>query len=216
MATEKELDMEKEYKNIIFDLGNVLVRLDSDGCMKAFADLGLGRFLSSEAHPEGHELMHSLCLGLISTEEFCDKTRTLSGLPLSDEQIKDAANKMLVDIPDRKKEILLQLRSRGKKVYLLSNTLDIHWDYCVSKLFPYKSYGIDDYFDMVFLSQRLHMEKPSPEIYREVVSRTEVKAEETLFIDDLEENCVSAQRSVGWDVFQNKGFDDWLKLCQTR
>lgn len=216
MATEKELDMEKEYKNIIFDLGNVLVRLDSDGCMKAFADLGLGRFLSSEAHPEGHELMHSLCLGLISTEEFCDKTRTLSGLPLSDALIKDAANKMLVDIPDRKKEILLQLRRRGKKVYLLSNTLDIHWDYCVGKLFPYKGYGVDDYFDMVFLSQRLHMEKPSPEIYREVVSRTGVKAEETLFIDDLEENCVSAQRSVGWDVFQNKAFDDWLKLCQTR
>lgn len=95
--------MEKEYKNIIFDLGNVLVKLDTDGCMKAFGALGLGQFLDSKTHPESHELMHSLCLGLISTEEFCENTRKLSGLPLSDEQIKDAANKMLVDIPDRRR-----------------------------------------------------------------------------------------------------------------
>lgn len=61
--------------------------------------------------------MHNLGLGLISTSQFCNAIRSLSGLPITDRQIVDAANAMLVEIPDRKKEILLRLRKEGKKVF---------------------------------------------------------------------------------------------------
>lgn len=204
--------MNKEYSNIIFDLGDVLVRLDSDGCMKAFKNLGLGEYLDAAKHPEGHELMHNLGLGLISTSQFCDSIRSLSGLPVTDRQIVDAANAMLVEIPDRKKEILLRLRKEGKKVFLLSNTIDIHWDYCVANLFPYAGHGVDDYFDRLFLSQRMHLEKPDPEIYKEVVRQTGIDPADTLYIDDLPDNCASARQTVGWTVFRNEHFDDWLQL----
>lgn len=201
-----------EYKNIIFDLGNVLVRLNSEGCMNAFAELGLAQYLDPRKHTDGAELMQKLGLGLISTEDFCNNVRKISGLDITNKQIIDAANVMLVEIPKHKLDILLSLRAKGKKVYLLSNTIDIHWDYCASKLFPYKGHTVDDYFDRIFLSQRLHLSKPNPQIFEEVVRQTGISSNDTLFIDDLQVNCEAAQKSVGWNVFQNKHFDDWLSL----
>lgn len=200
------------YKNIIFDLGNVLVRLNSDGCMKAFAALGLAPYLDLSQHSEGPELMHKLGLGLISTKEFCDGVRTLSGLPITDREIIDTANVMLGEIPTRKMDVLLSLRAKGKRVFLLSNTIDIHWDYCVEHLFPYDGHSVDDYFEQVFLSQRMHLDKPDQRIFKEVVRQTGIIPADTLFIDDLPANCKAAQESVGWHVFQNKNFDDWLEL----
>lgn len=200
------------YKNVIFDLGNVLVRLDSDGCMRAFAELGLAQYLDPKQHPEGFELMHKVGLGVITTEEFCDGVRALSGTNVTNRQIIDAANVMLAGIPHNKLDELLRLRSRGKHVFLLSNTIDIHWDYCVEKLFPYDGHTVSDYFEQVFLSQRMHLEKPDPRIFEEVVRQTGVATDETLFIDDLPANCEAAQKSAGWHVFQNKNFDDWLAL----
>lgn len=203
---------ETAFDNIIFDLGNVLVRLNSDGCMKAFADLGLAAYLNPREHSEGPKLMHQLGLGLISTEDFCQGVRSLSGLAITDQQIIDAANVMLAEIPHRKLDMLLSLRNQGKHVFLLSNTIDIHWDYCVNNLFPYNGHTVDDYFERVFLSQRMHLDKPDPRIFIEVAKQTHADPDKTLFIDDLEANCNTARQSAGWHVFQNKSFDDWLKL----
>ena len=200
------------YKNIIFDLGNVIVKLNSDGCMKAFAELGLAPYLDPKQHSEGFELMRKLGLGLISTEDFCNGVRNLSGLSITDKQIIDAANVMLAEIPHNKLDVLLSLRSQGKRVFLLSNTIDIHWDYCVENLFPYNGHTVDDYFEKVFLSQRMHLDKPDHRIFEEVVRQTGIAPNDTLFIDDLEANCNAAKEAVGWNVFQNTNFDDWLEL----
>lgn len=204
----------EKYKNIIFDLGNVLVRLNSEGCMEAFAKLGLSEYLDPRKRHEGAELMHKLGLGLITTEEFCSSIRQISGLSITDRQIIDAANVMLDEIPHRKLDILLKLRAEGKHVFLLSNTIDIHWDYCVENLFPYDGHTVDDYFERTFLSQRIHLDKPNPAIFKEVVSQTGIKPDETLFIDDLAANCNAARDSVGWHVFQNNSFDEWIELTK--
>ena len=113
-----------------------------------------------------------------------------------------------VEIPDEKKRRLLDLRVRGHRVFLLSNTNSIHWDYCVEQLFPYKNYGVADYFERIFLSQEMHLQKPDAEIFNEVLRQTGIRAEDSIFIDDLPENCEAA-RSVGIQAFQNTNFDDW-------
>lgn len=209
-----------EYKNIIFDLGNVLVRLDSQACMNAFKAIGMGRLVDMENCPEAKQLMGKLGVGMITTEAFCDEARLLTGSTASNEQIKDAANKMLVEIPDEKKLRLLALRDKGYRLFLLSNTIDIHWDYCVEHLFPLittglngrkREYGVEHYFERVFLSQRLHLSKPDAKIYQTVIDNTGIIPSETLFIDDLKENCEAAEK-LGIHTFQNKEFDDWLGL----
>lgn len=194
-------------RHIIFDLGNVLVRLDAEACRAAFRQLGMETLLDRR-HDEAQATMQQLGLGQISIQNFCQKARELSGSQATDEAVCRAANAMLIEIPDEKKRRLLRLRAHGHRVYLLSNTNAIHWDYCVTRLFPYRNYGVADYFDRIFLSQEMHLQKPDPEIFHEVLRQTGIRPEDSLFIDDLAENCEAA-RNVGMQTFQNKDFDDW-------
>ena len=200
-----------QYKNIIFDLGNVLVKLNPEGCIGAFKAIGMGELVDSNPQSEGMKLMSKLGVGMITTEEFCDAARKLTGTDVTNEEIIDAANKMLVEIPDEKKERLLQLKKVGYRLFLLSNTIDVHWDYCVEHLFPYQKYGVEDYFEQCFLSQRMHLAKPNARIYEEVIRQANIHPDETLFIDDLKENCEAAEK-LGIHTFQNVKFDDWLAL----
>ena len=204
-----------QYKNIIFDLGNVLVKLNPEGCIGAFKAIGMGELVEQNPQSEGMMLMSKLGVGMITTEEFCDAARKLTGSDVTNEEIIDAANKMLVEIPDEKKERLLQLKKAGYRLFLLSNTIDIHWDYCVEHLFPYQSYGVEDYLEYCFLSQRMHLAKPNDRIYEEVIKQANVNPDETLFIDDLKENCEAAEK-LGIHTFQNVKFDDWLALTFVR
>ena len=204
-----------QYKNIIFDLGNVLVKLNPEGCIGAFKAIGMGELVEQNPLSEGMKLMSKLGVGMITTEEFCDAARKLTGTDVTNEDIIDAANKMLVEIPDEKKERLLQLKKAGYRLFLLSNTIDIHWDYCVELLFPYQNHGVEDYFEQCFLSQRMHLAKPNARIYEEVIRQANIHPDETLFIDDLKENCEAAEK-LGIHTFQNVKFDDWLVLTFVR
>ena len=204
-----------QYKNIIFDLGNVLVKLNPEGCIGAFKAIGMGELIEQNPQSEGMKLMSKLGVGMITTEEFCDAARKLTGSDVANEDIIDAANKMLVVIPDEKKERLLQLKKAGYRLFLLSNTIDIHWDYCVEYLFPYQNHGVEDYFEQCFLSQRMHLAKPNARIYEEVIKQANINPDETLFIDDLKENCEAAEK-LGIHTFQNVKFDDWLALTFVR
>ena len=200
-----------QYKNIIFDLGNVLVKLNPEGCIGAFKAIGMGELVEQNPQSEGMKLMSKLGVGMITTEEFCDAARKLTGSDVANEDIINAANKMLVVIPDEKKERLLLLKKAGYRLFLLSNTIDIHWDYCVEHLFSYQNHGVEDYFEQCFLSQRMHLAKPNARIYEEVIKQANINPDETLFIDDLKENCEAAEK-LGIHTFQNKKFDDWLAL----
>ena len=204
-----------QYKNIIFDLGNVLVKLNPEGCIGAFKAIGMGELVDPNPQSEGMKLMSKLGVGMITTEEFCEAARKLTGTDVTNEEIINAANKMLVVIPDEKKERLLQLKKAGYRLFLLSNTIDIHWGYCVEHLFPYQNYGVEDYFEHCFLSQRMHLAKPNARIYEEVIRQANIHPDETLFIDDLKENCEAAEK-LGIHTFQNVKFDDWLALTFVR
>ena len=200
-----------QYKNIIFDLGNVLVKLNPEGCIGAFKAIGMEELVEQNPHSEGMKLMSKLGVGMITTEAFCDAARELTGADVTNGDIIAAANKMLVVIPDEKKERLLQLKKAGYRLFLLSNTIDVHWDYCVEHLFPYQDHGVEDYFEQCFLSQRMHLAKPDARIYEEVIKLANIHPDETLFIDDLKENCEAAEK-LGIHTFQNVKFDDWLAL----
>jgi hypothetical protein len=78
----------------------------------------------------------------------------------------------------------------------ISMTLHATWidDYML------REHGITDfqsrYFDGVYYSHLIRLRKPDREIYEYVLADAEILPQETLFIDDLEEN-VKAAREVG-------------------
>ncbi len=199
------------YKNIIFDLGNVLVKLDEAATMRAFETLGWPKKDHIREYAEGLKLFQAMGVGMMSNQQFFDAFRATTHSNVTDQQITEATNAMLLYIPEEKKSKLLQLRKEGHRVFLLSNTIDLHWQYCKKNLFPMDHYGVDDYFEKAFLSQEMHMKKPDDEIFQQVINDATIDPNDTLFIDDLEVNCEAAERN-GIHSFQNKNFDDWMKL----
>lgn len=199
------------YKNIIFDLGNVLVKLDEAATMRAFETLGWPKKDHIREYAEGLKLFQAMGVGLMSNQQFFDAFRATTHSNVTDQQITEATNAMLLYIPEEKKSKLLQLRKEGHRVFLLSNTIDLHWQYCKKNLFPMDHYSVDDYFEKAFLSQEMHMKKPDDEIFQQVINDATIDPNDTLFIDDLEVNCEAAERN-GIHSFQNKNFGDWMKL----
>ena len=99
-------------KNLIIDLGGVLINLTRNRCIEAFENLGVENIREQITNNYQHkDLFERLELGTISVEQFRDDIRALSGKPLTDEQIDTAWIAMLGDVPENKLRLLLELRN---------------------------------------------------------------------------------------------------------
>ena len=178
---------------IIFDLGGVVLDLDVDLSATAFAELsGLSKeeiyrkFLDEDWSStfekgaiDAAAFRHNLCKSL-DTE-------------LSDRQIDKAWNAMLVAIPLSRLQLVDDLRNKYQ-TFVLSNTNAIHIETFKNMVVKTTSGGsITDYFDKVYYSNELGMRKPDSEIFSYVIDLNNLIPEETLFIDDMEENVIAAQ-----------------------
>lgn len=198
-------------KNLIFDFGGVLVDLNKQKTVDSFAALGIDVRAHIRDYVQGgpFALLES---GAITPREFLDVLRGMSNHEVkpSDEEITDAWNQMLVRIPARRLQALKQLRAHYR-VFLLSNTNLIHWDFSARYLFTVQGGRVEDYFEHIYLSCDLKMLKPGKEIFQEVLRRENLEAGETFFIDDSAANCAAAS-SLGIKTYCPAEADDWLPL----
>lgn len=148
--------------------------------------------------------------GLVTSAEFRDVIRQMVGKPLTDQQIDDAWNSFLVDIPTYKLDLLLKLREKYV-VYLLSNTNDIHWKWSCENVFPYRGFQVEDYFEKIYLSFEMKMVKPDTEIFETVLADANIDPKETFFIDDSEANCLAAQ-ALGISTYTPQANEDWSHI----
>lgn len=192
-------------RNLIFDLGGVLLDLNVRGMLEGFASLGLDsrQFLAKDdsdgATPvcEGMsmgKLLSDYQMGEISTEELLDTILPQCNAGTTREQLIEAWNRCVCSIPRERLAMVRSLREKGYRTYMLSNTNDLHWQHIMEQDFSEEGMGVDDIFDHVFLSQEMHLAKPDPEIYRQVVREIGAKAEDCLFVDDARVNVDSADR----------------------
>ena len=132
----------------------------------------------------------------------------MSRCKAQDKDIVWAWNQLLVGIPDEKKQCLVEL-NKEYRLFLLSNTNDMHWQKCVNDFFPYHNLGVNDYFEDVYLSYKLQLTKPDRKIFETVLRHSQLQAAETLFIDDVKENCESAEQ-LGIQVMHETTGNDWI------
>lgn len=180
-------------KNIIFDLGGVIITLDRERCLNAFAKtvgvLDFGEYLNAYAQKGFFAAFEN---GDITAAQFRDEVRKISTKKeLSDEQIDFALNAFLSEIKPEKIKLLFELKKKYN-LYLLSNTNPIAWQ-CSQEIFK-QSAGIsmEEMFDILFRSYQMKKSKPGRAIFQQVLDESGVKAEETLFIDDASANIQTA------------------------
>ncbi len=182
----------KNIRNIIFDLGGVLLDIDTGKTNEAFEKLGVPDFKNNYSLYKASPLFNNLEKGKVSEPEFYEGIRQLSKLPLHDNDIRDAWNALILDFRMESLQQLDMLKSRYS-LYLLSNTNGIHHR-TFHQSFKEQNGGknFDDYFKKAYYSHQVGMRKPDREIYDLVLSDAGIVAGETIFIDDLLKNIEAA------------------------
>lgn len=198
-------------KNIIFDLGGVIINLSVEKTHQAFAALsGLSvNEIKSMVHHGA--FFHDYERGLISDAEFRTHLRESLRLTVSDVQLDAAWNAMLLDIPIERINLLVRLKEKFS-LYLLSNTNNIHLQ-CFNDIVKNLTGQpvIDYYFHRAYYSHLLKISKPDVAIYNHVLLQNGLRAEETIFLDDNKDNLTGANKA-GIKTFHVKHPDQIFSL----
>lgn len=187
-------------RNVIFDLGGVLVDLDIERCRAAFRALGMPEVarIIDTSHPA--EMLGRLERGDSSVHEACDAMRALSGRPeVSDERIAEAYGAFLTGVPVARLRMIDELRRRGLRTYVLSNNNPMAMQ-VIRRMFAADGHPMEYYFDRIYLSYELRELKPSEAIFRRMIDDSGMIPGESLFIDDSERNLATA-RELGFGVY---------------
>lgn len=200
--------MERVIKNIVFDLGGVIMTLDPAGALRRFKALGLSdaeRYL--DAYTQSG-IFGNLEEGKITAEDFRSKLSSLTGHELTFDECKHAWLGYRKDVPQRNLDLLKELRTKGYRLILLSNTNPFMMDWALSCEFDGKGSSLNDYFDALYLSYRLGIMKPALDFFRQVLDNENILPEETLFVDDGPRN-VEAAGKLGFMTMCPDNGSDW-------
>lgn len=184
-------------KNLMFDLGGVIMDIRRENCVAAFKALGMenpDEFLGEYSQSGPFAAIEN---GQSTPEEFRDKIRQIIGNDrLSDSSIDEAFGRFLIGIPPRRLEQLRQLKQQFN-LYLLSNTNPIMWADGIARNFAREGHDVDFYFRDNLRSYKAGVMKPDPEIFRMAARQFGIEPSETIFLDDSEKNCQAA-RELGF------------------
>ena len=178
-------------KNLLFDLGGVIMDIEKNRCVKAFDELGLKDASSYFGEYSQQGPFMALERGDIDADEFHRILRGGFDKPVTYGEIYRAFCQFLIGIPVKRLHQLEELRSKYK-VYMLSNTNPIMWAATIRDEFRKDGREREDYFDGIVTSFEAKSLKPEKAIFDRVVIQLGVKPEETLFFDDLQANLDAA------------------------
>ncbi|MBL0134962.1 MAG: HAD family phosphatase [Chitinophagaceae bacterium] len=191
-----------QIKNIIFDLGGVLLNLDLAKTRQEFFDLGLTQI--DELFRIGHaaSFFKQYEIGAISDQEFVDEIKKELKVSVPDQQIVHAWNAMLLDFPSKRVEWLKKQRQQFR-IFLFSNTNALHLIEFRKSFREAHGFEIDELFEKAYYSHEAQIRKPDAGAYQLVIDENGLEAAHTLFIDDALIN-VEAALSVGLQAFHLK------------
>ena len=190
-------------KNIIFDLGGVLLDIDLQKSINAFERLGIENFEEMFSQFKADELFEKLETGMLGEEEFYSAIKKRTKSDITDEDIAQAWNALILDFRAESLDFLEKLAPRYN-LYLLSNTNGIHLRYFQQSFT--KQTGkplLDEYFIKAWYSHKLGLRKPGTTIFEFVLQAENLVAAETLFIDDTLINIETA-KNMGFKIHHLK------------
>lgn len=187
-------------RNLIFDLGGVLVSLDRKRCLDNFSSLlgfdDFGDYLNAYAQKGFFAKFEN---GDIGSAQFRDEVRSRCRVDnVSDEMIDSTLDTFLTQVAPYKVKLLLDLKEKYN-LFLLSNVNPIAWKKCCELFLEAQGVDIEDVFEKLYLSFELNASKPGTAIYNKVIEDSGIVPAETLFIDDSAAN-IETGRQMGLNV----------------
>ena len=201
-----------KIKNIVFDLGGVIITLDVAESIRRYKNIGLESIdkLLDPYYQSGSLL--ALEEGKITKEEFYNEVRKLSKQTNTDADIMNAMLGFVKEVPVYKIELLEKLKDKGFNIYLLSNTNSVLMDWAFEQDFSGgKKKNILEYFDKMYMSYKVGHCKPHKEIYEFMINDSKMLPGETLFIDDGERN-IEMGKQLGFHTYLAKNGEDFSHI----
>ena len=195
-------------KNLIFDLGGVIITLAPDEALRRFKSRGLE---NAEEQMDAYTQMGifgQLEEGKISAEAFREELSRQVGREVTYDECRYAWLGYVKEVPQRNLDALLRLRSEGYRIILLSNTNPYMMSWVRSTEFDGHGHSIDYYMDACYLSYQLGVMKPDTEFFHRVLMTEKIMASETLFIDDGPRNVATASQ-MGIRTYCPQNGADW-------
>ncbi|MDG1348912.1 MAG: HAD family phosphatase [Flavobacteriales bacterium] len=182
----------KNSKAIIFDLGAVILNINYQNTIDAFIKLEVKNASTFYSKKVQTDLFNQIETGKITAEKFLTELqRETKNATIK--QVTDAWNAMLLDLPEDRLELIKALK-KEYRIYLLSNTNEIHIDAIKEQLGDKKWNGFSNLFDKMYLSHEVGMRKPNTEVFEHILVEQKLKAEEVFFIDDSPQHIEGAKK----------------------
>lgn len=196
-----------DIKNIIFDYGGVILNINTDLIAVKLHEIGEKDVMALHKKLVEKDIYNKLETGEISDREFIEAIRGSMSVPATDQQIIDAWNALILDMPEKRIKMLQEVKE-NYRIFLLSNTNIIHYEHYRAQLenkFGFRSF--DKIFEKAYFSHRLGMRKPGREIFDHVLKDADIEATESLFIDDTFINVEGASIAGMAGFYLRDGID---------
>jgi putative hydrolase of the HAD superfamily len=182
----------KDIENIVFDLGNVILDIDTELSKIEFAKYGLRDFDKLYTLAAQSEIFDRLEVGSIAPKDFYDEFRIITQTNLTNDTIEHCWNALIMDYTPARIEILKKIKHKYR-TFILSNTNLIHYNFYTLMLQEkYRIAGLESLVEKAYFSHEIGLKKPGPEIFDYVLANSKLVAANTLFIDDNEWNIKTA------------------------
>jgi putative hydrolase of the HAD superfamily len=179
-------------KNIIFDLGGVLLNINPLLSLDEFAKISGISQAELRNRLQQEKIFEKFDTGSISPAEFRSGLCRILDKQINDVEIDRAWNKLLLDFPSHRVHLLQELK-KNYRIFLLSNTNIIHFWHYTHEFSERHGVQMTDLFDKLFLSFEIGMHKPDADIYDFVIQNACLNTSECIFIDDSFANIEAAE-----------------------
>jgi len=205
----------QKIKNIIFDLGGVILNIDKNAVLNNIAKLGFDAKQIIEKQSVV-KLLLDFETGCVDTDAFHVAMKNLAGMDGIDDEVFDRVwCSILLDFPEDRIETIMCLK-REYRIFLLSNTNKLHYDKFTADFLNQYGYSFDSLFDHTYYSFEMGLAKPDSDIFRTVLRETNIVPDETVYVDDSPANTAAAAelgiRSL--TIKPNSGFEELMLILK--
>ncbi|NQT63478.1 MAG: HAD family phosphatase [Candidatus Marinimicrobia bacterium] len=198
----------KKIKAIFFDIGGVLVKVDSS---ESVQKLSRELEVSPEKIRRGmtRDLLNEYEKGHLSSNQFYEQLLINYGSKKTMDMETFKGYWLDVLFPCTESVTFLKRATKDFPVWLLSNTNDFHYDLLMQD-FPFMKWVEGGTYSFM-----VGCMKPDPPIYEVAIKKSGFRPEEILFIDDLEANVQAAQ-DQGINIIHYVDFSSFGKELSQR
>ena len=182
----------KNYKAIIFDLGGVILNIDYLLTINEFKKLGIENASDFYSKKMQSPIFDKIEVGAINPKAFM-KALEKECNNASVEQVENAWNAMLLDLPKNRLDLIKKLKNKYK-IFLLSNTNEIHIQAFKNKIGEKTWIEFSALFDKIYLSFEVGFRKPDKGAFKIILEENSLKPNEVFFIDDSPQHIETAKK----------------------